>query len=127
MASIRLSQDKFKDNQPSSSDTQYSLSPSKQSTHSLQIEVKPAAIATPEHTSNVSPYSPYSPVTPVTPTTHRRSSTFQNNTEFKILHDNCQFGSCKAIKRIIKILKWHSLTVEKNNDYEALIQKVMDK
>eukprot|EP01084_Bolivina_argentea_P182654 315302_1 len=113
-----------------SSDTQYSLSPSKQSSQSLQIEVKPSPINTivkPELRSNNSPYSPYSPVTPVTPNTHhRRSSTYQNNTEFKIIRDNCQFGSCKAIKRIIKILKWHSLTVEKNNNYEALVHKVMD-
>eukprot|EP01084_Bolivina_argentea_P200864 343417_1 len=59
------------------------------------------------------------------PPLHRRCSTFQNDNEFKIQHGKCQVVNCKAIKRIIKILKWHSCFHERHKR-EALMHKVMD-
>eukprot|EP01084_Bolivina_argentea_P004545 8645_1 len=78
--------------------------------------------------SSADPYSnSMSPVSPCSPSFHRKSSTHHNDHEFKLgaFNGRCQVASCKAIKRIIKMLKWHSMAAAVDNNYEMLIQKVM--
>eukprot|EP00483_Globobulimina_turgida_P008502 UN08519 len=56
---------------------------------------------------------------------HHRRATFQNDNQFEI-DEKCQnITSCKAIKRIIKALKWHSLSVN-DKKHTILFDKMME-
>eukprot|EP01083_Nonionella_stella_P229911 813225_1 len=75
------------------------------------------------HIHDPNPKSPLSPARSLS--LHRKSSTHHNDHEFKLIHMHCQVASCKAIKRIIKMLKWHSIAVNVDDNHEELIQKAM--
>ncbi len=58
-------------------------------------------------------------------TTHRRRATFQHDNQFEI-DEKCQnIASCKATKRIINALKWHSLSFT-DKKHEILLDKIME-